>query len=208
MVTQKQAKQRSELRIRRWRVPINPHLPLIESPKDLLPPSAQDVARRGLVLCSVIDAGHGAPRPKLCSALKRHGLWKCASKAEKRLLMKKSITPQDKVNSTWLVECLQVLTWGLGLIELNHFRQCSEELASKWPLGRDPKEFISTAKVRPFEEIYLECDLLYRLHWASREAWLKKQKSKLDEGIIEERDRAIRWLAGVETNWDEISTDT
>ena len=208
MVSQQDAKVRSESLLRGWGVPINVGLPFIESLEELSPPSAGDVAKRGLVLCSVIGLGHGMLGSRLRSDLETYSLWEYASNAEKELLARDTVTQQEKVDCTWLAECVQVLAWGLGLVELDHFRLCDDSLSTKWPIGRAPTNFVAEAKLRPFDEIYLECDLLYRLHWASREAWLKKQESKLNESIIQERDRAIRWLAGVEQDWDQITTDT
>lgn len=168
----------------------------------------QVVAKGGVVLCAVIGLGYGVPGSKLRSSLEAYSLWNDVTNAEKELLAKASVTQQEKVNCTWLAESVQVLSWGLGLVEMDHFKQCEDALSTKWPMGKAPTEFIEGAKLRPFDEIYLECDLLYRLHWASRAAWLKKQQSKLNESIIQERDRAVRWLAGVGQDWDEITTDT
>jgi hypothetical protein len=65
------------------------------------------------------------------------------------------------------------------------------------------------SSLRPVSEILDMADLIYRLHWASRDAYLNKKDppAKLNEGIIEERHYAINWITCLE-EWDDITTDT
>src|SRR5260370_1327598 len=77
------------------------------------------------------------------------------------------------------------------------------------------------AKARSKEEIAqmpiavcitaLQCDRIYRYHWAVTEAGLKKREAsgKLDGGVVQERHYVLNWLIDyMEHKWDEVPTDT
>ncbi len=118
-------------------------------------------------------------------------------------------TQQEKVNATWLTECVQSLAWCMGLVELNPFRRCDDDLASHFPAPfTDPSGFISDAVLRPLDEIYQQADLHYRLHWADRNARLIGTQCSVDEGLISERRKPLDWVIGVEADRDEIPLDT
>ena len=53
-------------------------------------------------------------------------------------------------------------------------------------------------------------DLLYRMHWATRQAGLdgKETPANLSDSIIYERHYAINWITYYEENWDDVTTDT
>jgi hypothetical protein len=53
-------------------------------------------------------------------------------------------------------------------------------------------------------------DYYYRLHWAAIELRINnKESTKIDEGIIRERHRALNWLIRyLDQDWDEVTTDT
>ena len=96
-----------------------------------------------------------------------------------------------------------------GLIELDCLRPCDDDLASKFPKPfTDPTEFIKSAQLRPFSEIYQQADIHYRLHWAARNAGLSGSSFPVSESLIRERRRALDWVIGVEADWDEMPSDT
>jgi hypothetical protein len=185
-------------------------LPLIEDPKDLSPPDAQSVARRALVLAAMVAVGFDDSIEDWRAWLHDVGLADSLSACERRFFHGNP-SDQDKTNATWLAECVQVLLWGLGLAELDHFRSHDGDPSARMPHGgsrQDVTGFLMAAQLRPFADIYLECDLLYRLHWVTRHTSLSEVRSRLDDEIIRERHKAINWLAGVEADWDEVTTDT
>jgi len=132
-----------------------------------------------------------------------------ASQSERKLLSSSQISERDKINAQWQVECVQSLAWCLGIVELDPFRGCDDDLAQHFPKPfTDPSEFFNTATLRPFEEIYQQADLHFRLHWAARNARLRGQNSKVNEEMIQERRKALDWVIGVDADWDEIPMDT
>lgn len=208
-MTPEKAKANSHLLLRERGIPVNEHLPVIEAPDSLTPQDAKAVARRSVVLSYVIGIAYGADVARLNSFLVESGLIGYASASEKALLGRTKHTEQEKINVGWLAECVQSLAWCMGLVELDSLRRCDDNLASHFPRPfADPSKFIGAAQLRPFEEIYQQADLHYRLHWAARNARLLGERSIVSEELIMERRKSLDWVIGVEEDWDEISLDT
>lgn len=190
-------------------VRINESLPLIEAPHELKPQTADDVARRAVVLGHIIGIGFGQPGAKMKAPLEQFGLLRFASANEVRLLNADTYTEQEKVNATWLVECMQAIGWCFGFVNLDPFAGCDDDLATHFPAPfTDPKYFIANAALRPFPELYQQADLHYRLHWVARDARINGTDSPVQEGVIQERRKAIDWVVGVEADWDKMPMDT
>jgi Domain of unknown function (DUF4272) len=203
------AKTASHEFLRRHSVEVNETLPLIEAVEELRPQDARSVAIRSVVLGYVIGIGFGADARRLKASLEQFGLFEHASAQERVLLSRSEHSQQEKVNATWLTECVQSLAWCLGLVELDPFRRCDDDLASHFPQPfTNPTGFIAEATLRPMDNIYQQADLHYRLHWAARNARLKGNRSNVDEGLISERRKALDWVVGVEQDWDEIPLGT
>jgi hypothetical protein len=184
------------------------HLPTIETLDEVNPRNASEVASRLCAIAYVIGLGFGARGRDLESSLEEYGLMGSVSNHERQLLAATRISKQEKINATWLSECAQVLAWAIGLVDLDHFKPCDDDLASKVPFRQSPRDFIARAMLRPIPEIQVQADLLYRMHWYTRNCRLVGKTSLLSGGIISERRRAIDWVYGVEEDWDEIPMDT
>lgn len=208
MNLQADAKSKSEAFLKARGIRVNESLPFIEAPEELRPVSAQEVARRSLVLGYMIGIGYRQTGSRLKAQVEKWGLYQSTSETERALLEKKEYSEQEIVDATWLTECVQSLAWGLGMAELDHFRRCDDDLGPKFPIMSDPSGFIAAARMRKFEEIYFQSDLLYRLHWASRDDRMHGRAVMLDEGLIRERRKAMDWMLGVEPDWDEVPSDT
>ena len=203
------AKTRSEAFLREHGIEINPTLPLLETHDELSPQSADAVATRAVILSYVIGLGFGQTGERMKQPLVDFGLFDTASPNEQRLLNAATISEQDKINCTWLTECVQSLGYCLGLVELDPFSQCDNDLASNFPTAfREPSEFIRNATLRPFDDIYQQADLHYRLHWAARNSRLTGTDCPIQEGLIGERRKPLDWVIGVADDWDEIPMDT
>jgi hypothetical protein len=190
-------------------IPFIDSLPLLESLDELSPRDAKAVARRIMVLSYICGIGFDFDASELEASLERVGLAGDASERERDLLSRREHTPQERANATWLIECIQALSWCLCIADLDPFEPCDADIFHHFPkIFEDPSKFISGATIRPIDEIYLQADLHYRLHWAARNARLDGSGSTLHEGRIGERRRALDWVIGVESNWDEISLDT
>ncbi len=76
---------------------------------------------------------------------------------------------------------------------------------SPWPWIQDPT-------LRPKSEILDASDLIYRLHWATRQAQVEGKPTPpgVDAEVVEEWYHAVNWLTnyGDERGWDHVETDT
>ena len=76
---------------------------------------------------------------------------------------------------------------------------------------RTTPQFIEDAELRPIADILDQADLIYRYHWAVRDARIKGRQAPaaLDHDVTEERHYALNWLIGYHAQaWDDVSTDT
>jgi hypothetical protein len=208
MMTPAIAKSSSHEILRRYGVQINDALPEIEPIEELQPQNGRSVAIRCVVLCHVIGIGFGGSAEQLKGLLEKFGLYQHTSPSEQELLSREHHSDQERVDAIWLTECVQSLAWCLGLVDLDPFRPGDDDLSSHFPPpAADPIDFISNATLRPFDEIYQQADLHYRLHWAAREARLKGQSCRVSEELIGERRKALDWVIGV-AEWDEVPDST
>ena len=116
---------------------------------------------------------------------------------------------------TWRIEALFVLAWAVRLVKTLPFptRQVeNQRLIDKFPsFNKSPRPFIDTLKLRPKSTIMDKSDLIYRLHWATRQAEIDGQSPPggLDPEIIYEWHYAINWITKYgDADWDDVTTDT
>lgn len=190
------------------KIPVNKHLPTIESLAEVSPRTAQDVAKRACAMSYVVGLAFRADPQPLIERLKSYSLWDFVTGREKSLLEAEDVTQAEEDELGWLPEGIMALAWSLGLIEMDNFEYCSDDLASKFPFNVDPSDFITKVKLRPLAEIQAQSDLLYQMHWAAVHMRLKGMEMPFDEGVIYERRRAIDWVYGVEEYWEDIPMGT
>lgn len=85
------------------------------------------------------------------------------------------------------------------------------EFAARTMTERTTTQFIEESELRPIADILDQADLIYRYHWAVRNARMKGQQvqADLDPGVTKERHYALNWLIGYnEQAWDHVTTDT
>jgi len=177
--------------------------------------SADEVARRCLVLYAVIAAGHGEPRGELVSWLQREKLWDSVSPQELSFLQSDAPTQKQLVNATWRAEALAPLLWSLGLVSelptptgLYDVQVLRRVLP---PLAGPVAEWLAAAHLRSDSEIRDANESVYQIHWAVRDAQLfsRPVPHGYHPGVVQERHYALNWLIGYcGQDWDEISTDT
>lgn len=75
-----------------------------------------------------------------------------------------------------------------------------------------PDRLKESIRVRARSEVMMWADLLYRLHWAVRDARLtgSSQPAGIEGGVIQEWHLAVNWMTRYdnEDNWDRVGTDT
>ncbi|MBS7807069.1 DUF4272 domain-containing protein [Variovorax sp. PCZ-1] len=197
-------------RFANWQIKANENLPLIESLTDLQPKSSAQVAARATAAGYLAAFCFGAPAEKVHKDIMCFQLWEHLSAEEQSLLSNPDADGQSKASHGWLVEAIQFMAWSLGLVTLDNFAQCSDDLSSHFSkAGTDPSQFIASARLRPLSELLQEADTLYMLHWYAVEASLQGTPDKrILLPRISFRRHAADWIVGVADQWDDISLDT
>ncbi len=205
-------KQRSEALLRAERVDINDWLPAIERVDEMAPRTPREVADRLLALTIVAMKGEGLDHQAAGGIVAERGIRALFSPRELTFLDDSSSSDHDRLQFVWRYEAAWVMFWALQLTTkpLGLPRgMCNPALLVT--TVRDAEDLAANG-LRSLSEIADEADLIYRCHWATRQAELKGAPSggALDPGVAMERHKALNWLIGYEDSaeWDDVATDT
>lgn len=206
-------KRRTIARLRREKIPVLESLPNVEDERDVQLRSRDEIVDRAIALLAVAAKGLGAPADRLKRFAVRFAVAKKLSPDEKAFWKKSRPSETDKRHFPWRYEALRVLLWSLGFErKLPRPNKQGDPAALGSVISeRGPETFRQEAKLRPAEEILDLADLMYRYHWAIRDAQLKNRKAPkgLDPDIVMEWDHAVRWLVGyMDQDWDDVTLDT
>lgn len=179
----------------------------------LQPRTAEEVSRRVIALVLVSVRAFNIDSPPSTEWAKELGISSLLSEQEASFFSDPEPARQTVVNFTWRSEALVPLMWALGVIDemppLN--QQVSwGDIGCMDPLFEDPQAFITSARLRPPEDIEaLEADLFHQ-HWRVRDAQYRQVPvpEDLNASIVYERRYAASWLVGYGDDWDEVPTDT
>lgn len=190
---------------------------------DVLPPTvaneegltqtADDAARRAIVLMAVAMRAEGVAQPKVVKFLAQRGVTKAVSQREKTFLQDARPDPEVMSQLTWRYEALWTLLWSLGLIDQlgSPGQQCDARRAVKIVNETPVQKFIDEADFRLGDEILDELDFYYRAHWHVVRARQEDRPipAGLDADVIYERHYALNWLTRyMYQEWDDVTTDT
>ena len=205
-------KEKTESLLLKEGVPVNEHLPVIEEISELSFASVAEIRKRAVALSYTLAKAFGAPIDMLQKSINEFHIEKAFSPQEIGFINQASSPKEEAAEYQLGVEALWELAWVLGLIpKVSHSSLCGNNLVHLIPKpGEDPSLFLASAQMRSHEAIYEEADLLYRIHWASREANLtgKPEPTGVSEYVIEQRHKAINWVSYGEVPWDEVDTST
>ena len=213
-LTAQERKEFSDKFLKQKGVPVLEGLPFVDDYTNAKFRNEKEVAKKAVVLYGLIYVAHGEKTSKeMIEYFKKYDLWSSVSPDERLYLEKQNKTPEDNNPVSWRIENLNVLLWALGNFEKLSFPTaiCDFSNYKNLPdLEIDPTEWIANSKLRNTEEILNETDLIYRIHWATRDADLngKPMPAGLDDDIIMERHFALNWLTMYTANWDDVTTDT
>jgi hypothetical protein len=156
-----------------------------EDDEVLVPPTAERVASRAMVLAAVScrgsiesDAGQSEAeqlREDLLEWLEQIGASSELEPQERSLLSKPlgHLTEREEMNATWRSEGTLVLGWALGFLELLPVdRQCEpSEVANTLGLLNDRENTsLENPKLRAASEIEFWASTYFTLHWRIRQA--------------------------------------
>ena len=196
-------------------IPINENLPMIESEEETEIRKTSEIVKRVLILSYLNMLVEGVERDEIIEFLRESKLWENCSPIEIEMLERGEFTEQEKVNIFWQSEAMWIMLWSINKIEKLKMptEQCEvKKIVECLPEYLEPfEEYIKTSELRNKSEILDKSDLIYRLHWATRQARINKEKMpvNLDQEIIQEWHYAINWITNYESlDWDDVTTDT
>ena len=190
-----------------------------------------EVARRTMILWAVELRAEGVPEAETIGIIEQLDLWKSVSPSEKAFLENKSPSPDECQRLVWRLESIWVLMWALGHIEQLDWPSglCDvPKLASLVSPHEGDTSFITSARLRPVSEILDVQDLIMRIHWAIRDAYLHQGGMipvdldwsqdddwvpvhlSVEVGVVEQRHHTLNWLVKFldPDNWDNVDTPT
>lgn len=210
---QEARKNRSVVICRKENVPVNEHLPLIESEADSTRRTTEQVAKRAISLCIVALKGEGVDKETISKLVKKYEAVIVFTEDESSFIGDPDPPEILKIQFAWRYECYSVMLWALGYVEnLDRPEKiCDAGKAVSILMENGPVKFIENSKLRPQSEILDAADLIYRYHWAVVDARINNRETptKLEKGVVKERHYALNWLVGYcDQEWDDITTDT
>jgi hypothetical protein len=213
-------KERSQARLRAERVPFIPHLPWIETKDEFKLRSKEEIAYRSLALTVVAAKTSGLFQPKVESAVKHLGLEAHFTPRERKFIHDTWPSDDEWNNFSWAGEAAWPLYWALGYVDkLDRPTHTVGDLPLAVHAVQDHGvgPYIENARLRSFDEVLDETDLIYRYHWAVRDAYLHGRDipAGLNPGVVQERHHALNWLAvpldeepDEWPEWDDVDTST
>lgn len=206
-------KLRSVAQLKKEGIPVVKHLPIIEDSTEAKKRTTEEIAYRTIAIVITAVKGEGVDQATIDSLVKKYGAEKFFSPEELTFIKDTSPTQADRVKFSWRYECAWVSLWSLGYVDnlTKPIGVCDVAKLVGILIDRDTEQFIKDAKLRPFGQILDQADLIYRYHWATTDARIKKQPmpAKLEGGVVQERHYILNWLIGyMDQDWDNISTDT
>ncbi|WP_447727646.1 DUF4272 domain-containing protein [Sphingomonas koreensis] len=192
-------------------VRFNPHLPAIESESEIELRDAGAIAARLRCLIVVAAKGGGVDQETVDGFIADHGLHDTLTPEESAFVADPSPSDHDRVQFSWRYEAAWVLFWALGwgdrTLGLPN-DTCDVDLIVE--TVREAPDLESRTP-RTASEVLDEADLIYRCHWAVRQADLDDTETpgSFVPGVVMERHHALNWLTGYGSDeWDEVPTDT
>ncbi|CAB4824948.1 unannotated protein [freshwater metagenome] len=190
-------------------LPVNPNLPLLETPQALR--TTEEVINRIFAMSCVTACVFGFDRSKGWLWLQQENCLDYLTTSEK-FFFQTGIVNRNRINTQ--IESIWVLAWCVNKVkELNVSEPCSENLVYLMPdlkKMESGESFRNTVTLRKKNEIIENCDLAYCLHWSVVDFELrgkKKWKLPISPAEIVERRHAFEWMISME-HWDDISLDT
>ena len=204
-------KQWAEEVLRAEGVPINPHLPFIESEGEIEPRSAREVAERLAALTIVAMKGEGMPAEQVDEVVSQRVARAFFTPNELAFINDRAPDLHARTQFSWRYEAAWVLLWALNLVEgtLGQPRDICD-VGFLVETVRDTGD-LAARGLRPMNDILNETDLIYRYHWAVTQARLDGEPppAGLDPGVTMERHHALNWLVRYfDADWDDVTTDT
>jgi len=204
-------KQWAETVLEEQGVPINRHLPCIEGEAQARIPSVSAVAERLQALCIVAVKGHGRAQAEVDSIIAARNIGPLLTPKERAFIDDPAPSEHERIQFVWRYEAAWVLFWALNFAPgpLTYPDGiCDVDLLLD--TVRDTPD-LRVHGLQSSNNILNEADMIYRYHWAVRDAQINGEDipADLNASVVLERHYALNWLVGyMGADWDDISTDT
>jgi hypothetical protein len=179
-----------------------------------IPRTAEQIARRSIVLHCIIAAAHGVSKPDISDWQQVGGLWAELSPRELQF-MKQEGNSESEINwMTWLVEAQVALLWSIKKIDklpsLN--TQCNTGLLVEAMPGlfESTNSFTESAVHRDLKELQIYEEKLYNMRCDHAQTQKNNVISKdIKKEMAFFRHYGFSWNVGYCNQlWDEITPDT
>lgn len=209
-------KAASESKLLALGIPVNAGLPLIEAEEEVTLRTHEEVLQRLVALWAVVGKAVLRNETKFTKYIVAHGLLPWLSEGERRFLIDEQSSERESMQFSWQMEALFFVAWCAGLVEAAEVPSEESSVAGILDLFPGPHELPERLRaaihLRPKAEILARADLLYRLHWAVRNAQYTQTAppAGVNGGVVQEWHRAVNWVTRYndEDNWDHVGTDT
>jgi hypothetical protein len=212
-----QRKARTDELLAARKIAVPDTLPPLISEPELRLRAPEDVLRRMLALFVVAIRAESltGDTPITAADLQQRfpPAFAALSDAERAFLAQETPTQEESTRFLWRYEAILVLQWVLGLQDALPFPNaiCDVSAISRTAIERGTEGLRKQPEMRSATEILDALDLHYRMHWATRQAILKKYAAPADlnDGVLQERHHALNWLVRFEDrDWDDVDTPT
>lgn len=187
------------------------HLPVIEGELETELPSAAQIAQRLTALTIVAVKGEGLAAEEVDAIVEERGIRDWFSPRETAFLADRAPSEHDRMQFAWRYEAAWVMYWALNFIpgRIGMPRAiCDVPLLAR--TVRDTPD-LTLHGTHPVGHVLTEADLIYRCHWAVRDAQINGTPipGGLEPGVVAERHHAFNWLIRHrEEEWDAVDTST
>jgi hypothetical protein len=206
-------KAQTEAILKNAGIPYLPSLPCIESEEETMLRSPEEVGIRIACLFGVVGTAFHPTDKTFTDYLRQNDLWSHLTSNEQSFLS--DMTADSKKAMTWRCEATVMLMWSVHLFEtlpLPLEETSTSEILTRFPGVKIAAwQWIRNLSTRDKAEILDSSDLIYRLHWATRQAEIenKPPPGGLNSGVVQEWHYAINWLTRYcDQEWDDVATDT
>lgn len=187
--------------------------PAVEGYSQPCPTSAEEIARRTLVLHGVVAVAYRVEAGPVMDWFRETGLWDHVSPQEREFLQDPSPTDDQRNRLCWHQEAEWTLLWAVGKVASLGLptRGCDTRLLVDEiipELGSDIAGFIASSEVRSPGVLLAEDDRTYSL-WCEAHAARRRGEplpADLSWPVLYERRYAFEWLDGTQ-EWDSVRCD-
>jgi hypothetical protein len=194
-------------------VRINPYLPVIERIEDVAAgaPKSSQVASRLIALMCTATKALSAPRELVDRLLAIAGTLEIFTADERKFFLDAEPHDEESRKHSWNCEPAYVLAWALRVVEDPMRVPDGQCVASEFAARITERgKLLFDSQLRSPDQLLDAADFIYRLHWTVRDNWLRQLPPPLDVdgGVVFERHRALNWLIGTDSDWDNVDTST